>query len=71
VSQGQLRDILRYTHLIAGAALGVIVYSPLIDNGGAIWATRLVIVPFLVLGGVWMWMQSRAWASRARTGVEP
>jgi hypothetical protein len=71
VSQSQLRDILRYSHIVAAVVLGVIVYSPLIDNSGAVWLTRIVIVPFLVLGGVWMLMQSRAWAAGARAAGAP
>jgi hypothetical protein len=66
------RDVLKYTHLIAGGVLSVVVYSPLIDNGAALWFTRLVTVPFLVLGGVWMFIQSRRWAAEARAvGAAP
>jgi hypothetical protein len=71
MSQNQLRELLRYSHLAAGGVLAVVVYSPLVDNSAALWLTRIVLVPFLVLGGLWMWIQSRAWASRAAAGRMP
>jgi hypothetical protein len=66
MSQSQLRDILRYSHLAAGIVLGVIVYSPLIDEDGGLWVLRLAVVPFLVLGGAWMFIQSLRWSAAAR-----
>ena len=68
MSQHQLRVILRLSHAIAGVALGVVVYSPLVDNSAAVWVTRIAIVPFLVLGGAWMWKQSHAWSEGAKVG---
>jgi hypothetical protein len=64
----KLREILRYTHVIAGAALAVVVYSPLIDNDAAVWVARLLLVPVLVAGGGWMWIQSQVWSGRSRAG---
>lgn len=64
MSDHQLRDALRYSHIGAGLMLGVIVLTPLIDNSAALWFARLGLIPFLVLGGGWMWLQSRAWSSR-------
>lgn len=64
MSDHQLRDSLRYSHIGAGVILGVIIWTPLIDNSVALWFARLGLLPFLVLGGGWMWLQSRAWASR-------
>lgn len=64
MSDTQLRDLLRYTHIAAGAALAVIIWTPLVDNSAALWVARLGLVPLLLLGGVWMWLQSRAWSSR-------
>lgn len=62
----KVREILRYTHVIVGAALGIVVYSPLIDNNAAVWVARLLLVPVLVLGGTWMWIQSQVWSARSR-----
>lgn len=44
--------------------LGVILWTPLLDNSVALWFARLGLLPFLVLGGGWMWLQSRAWSTR-------
>ena len=63
----QLRDILRYSHIAVGAALSVIVWTPLVDNSAALWVARIGLVPILVLGGLWMWLQSRVWSSRGPT----
>jgi hypothetical protein len=71
VPQHQLRDILRYSHIVAGVALGVVVYSPLVDEDWAVWAMRLVLVPFLVIGGAWMLKQSLSWAAGAARAREP
>jgi hypothetical protein len=60
----QLRESLRFSHIGAGVMLGVIVWTPLIENTVALWFARLGLLPFLVVGGGWMWLQSRAWAGR-------
>jgi hypothetical protein len=67
MSDRQLRDILRYSHIAVGAGLSVIVWTPLVDNSAALWVARIGLVPILVLGGLWMWLQSRAWSGRRPT----
>lgn len=69
MSETQLRDILRWTHVIAGGIVGAILYSPLVDNDAALWIARIAVVPFLVGGGLWMWKQSHDWASRRAARV--
>lgn len=64
MSDQQLRDTLRFSHIGAGGILAVIIWTPLIDNSAALWFARIGLLPFLLLGGGWMWLQSRAWASR-------
>lgn len=64
MSDRQLRDILRWTHIAAGAALSVIIWTPLVDESAFLWIARIGLVPFLLVGGLWMWLQSRTWASR-------
>jgi hypothetical protein len=64
MSEMQLRGVLRYSHIGAGVILGVIIWTPLIDNSAALWFARLGLLPVLVLAGGWMWLQSRGWASR-------
>lgn len=69
MSDRRLRNVLRYSHIGAGVMLGVIIWTPLLDNSEALWFARLGLLPFLVLVGGWMWLQSRAW-SRRRAPVD-
>ena len=64
MSDHKLRERLRYSHIGAAVMLGVVVWTPLVDNSAALWFARVGLIPFLVLGGGWMWLQSRAWAAR-------
>ena len=63
----RVRSPLRYAHLAAGVAVAVVLYSPLVDNDAVLWVTRLALVPIMVLTGLWLWAQSRAWTTRAGT----
>jgi len=64
MSDHKLRERLRFSHIGAGVMLGVIIWTPLIDNTAALWFARVGLLPFLLLGGLLMWRQSRMWASR-------
>ncbi len=70
MSDKVLRNVLRNSHLVVGALLGAYVYVPSVnDSSAALWVCRLVVVPFLLLGGLWMWQQTRVgrWLGRSST----
>ncbi len=55
----QQRTILRYSHLLAGVLNVLFIYTPL----GDIWAfqlqVRIILVPVIIITGVWMWQQAK------------
>ncbi len=59
LSGKQQRTILRYSHLVAGMLNVFFIYTPL----GDVWAFQLlvqiILVPVIIITGVWMWQQAR------------
>jgi hypothetical protein len=59
LSGKQQRTILRYSHLLAGLLNVLFIYTPL----GDVWAFQLlvqiILVPVIIMTGVWMWQQAR------------
>ena len=59
LSGKQQRMILRYSHLLAGMLNVLFIYTPL----GDVWAFQLlvqiILVPVIIITGVWMWQQAR------------
>ena len=59
LSGKQQRTILRYSHLLAGMLNVFFVYTPL----GDVWAfqllVRIILVPVIIITGVWMWQQAQ------------
>jgi hypothetical protein len=59
LSGKQQRSLLRYSHLLAGMLNVFFVYTPL----GDVWAFQLlvqiILVPVILITGVWMWQQAR------------
>jgi hypothetical protein len=49
------RALYRTVHLVAGAILGAYVYSPLGDVGWFKFTTRDIVVPLIMVTGVWLW----------------
>jgi hypothetical protein len=49
-------DLLRVIHLVAAAALGVLVYPAWADDSSAIWIMRLAAFPLLTLTGAALWI---------------
>jgi high-affinity Fe2+/Pb2+ permease len=59
MSSASLRRSVRYVHIAAAIALGVYLYSPLID---ATWAARVLqagVFPAMAASGLVMWQQAR------------
>jgi len=72
MSQRQVRNILRVIHLVAAFLIGMYVYSPLGAEPAFTMAARIVLVPLLLITGLWMWQQARVrkWlGGRADTAV--
>jgi hypothetical protein len=74
LSGKQQRTILRYSHLLAGMLNVFFIYTPL----GDVWAFQLlvqiILVPVIIITGVWMWQQARVRkqiAKRLRQGEGP
>jgi hypothetical protein len=59
LSGKQQRSLLRYSHLLAGMLNVFFIYTPL----GDVWAFQLlvqiILVPVILITGVWMWQQAR------------
>jgi hypothetical protein len=59
LSGKQQRTILRYSYLLAGMLNVFFIYTPL----GDVWAFQLlvqiILVPVIIITGVWMWQQAR------------
>ena len=59
LSGKQQRTILRYSHLLTGMLNVFFIYTPL----GDVWAFQLlvqiILVPVIIITGVWMWQQAR------------
>ena len=53
------RKLLRVLHLAAAGCLGTLVYSPWIDTQWFLLLNQFVVVPLLVVTGVWMWLGPR------------
>jgi hypothetical protein len=54
-----IRIGLRWTHLLIGWLIGVLVYTPAREDATFILLMQFVFVPILVITGLWMWQQAR------------
>ena len=54
-----LRVALRWSHILAGALVAAVVYSPLRENAAFVLAAQVALLPVLILTGLWMWQQAR------------
>jgi thiosulfate reductase cytochrome b subunit len=53
------RDVMRWVHLIGSAAIGTFVYSPWRNQAGFLLSMRVLVIPILILTGLWMWQGHR------------
>ena len=49
------RTIIRWIHIAGGTLVAIYIYSPWSAIGVFDILTRAVVVPFLILSGVWLW----------------
>jgi hypothetical protein len=59
LSGKQQRTILRYGHLLAGTLNVFFIYTPLGDVRAFQLLVQIILVPVIVITGVWMWQQAR------------
>lgn len=59
MSSPSLRRSIRYLHIAAAAALGVYLYSPLIDTTWAARVLQIGVFPGMAASGLAMWQQPR------------
>ena len=49
-----LRTVLRWTHLLVGWLIGVLVYTPMRENGAFVLLVQAVFLPIALITGLWM-----------------
>jgi hypothetical protein len=59
INQARLRTILRWGHIVGGMFLVACVYSGSRQNVDLTNIARFVVVPLIVLSGLWLWQQGR------------
>jgi hypothetical protein len=59
MSNKQLRNIVRIAHIIEGVFIGLFVYSPLRTDETYLAMMQFVILPAIIISGVFMWQQPR------------
>ena len=59
LSNKGLRTVLRYAHLLAGVLNVLLIYTPLGDVAQFELLVQIILVPVIVVTGVWMWQQAR------------
>lgn len=59
LSGKQQRTILRYTHLLAGMLNVFFIYTPLGDLPEFELLVQIILVPVIIITGVWMWQQAK------------
>ncbi len=59
LSQRQVRNVLRFCHLLTGMMLVPFVYSPLGDVAAFEWVVRIALVPLTIITGLSMWHQAK------------
>ncbi len=59
LSGKQQRTILRYTHLLAGMLNVFFIYTPLGDISEFELLVQIILIPVIIITGVWMWQQAR------------
>ena len=53
------RALLRWTHLLVGFLIGVLVYTPARDSEAFVLLMQAAVVPTVTITGLWLWQQAR------------
>jgi hypothetical protein len=66
ISNATQRSIFRWIHLVLSIPILGYIYSPFDKLPGYAFKTRFVVVPLMVLSGLWMWKGHvvRRWISK-------
>ncbi len=59
LSGKQQRTVLRYSHLLVGMLNAFFIYTPLGDVRAFELLVQIILVPVIIITGVWMWQQAR------------
>ena len=59
LSGKQQRTVLRYSHLLVGMLNAFFIYTPLSDVRAFELLVQIILVPVIIITGVWMWQQAR------------
>jgi len=59
MSNKSIRNMTRILHIIAGALISALVYSPLQTNSIYIAAMQFIVIPGLIVSGIFLWQQAR------------
>jgi hypothetical protein len=49
------RDVMRGVHLVSSVAIGTFIYSPWRNQAEFLVSMQVLVIPALLLTGVWMW----------------
>ncbi len=55
MSQGTMRSIFRWVHLVFSIPIFGYIYSPFEEIPKYAHTVRFIVVPILVMSGLWMW----------------
>jgi hypothetical protein len=59
MSNKQIRNIVRIAHIVEGVFIALFVYSPLRTDDTYLAIMQFVILPAIIISGVFMWQQPR------------
>lgn len=60
MSNAQLRQVLRWSHIIEGALIAAFVYSSTLRESLLYSATvQFVVLPLAIISGIFLWQQAR------------
>jgi hypothetical protein len=59
LSGKQQRTVLRHSHLLVGMLNAFFIYTPLGDVRAFELLVQIILVPVIIITGVWMWQQAR------------
>lgn len=59
MSNKQIRNIVRIAHIVQGVFIALLVYSPLRTDATYLAIMQFVILPSIIISGVFLWQQPR------------
>jgi hypothetical protein len=59
MSPARERNVMRMLHLVLSIPIIGFIYGPVATIPRAVWFTRYIAVPVVVLSGVWLWLKPK------------